>query len=163
MPELLLEKIHFQVDDRFDFIDIKFGSLLSARIGYRLCFVIEQNLRIAAKQAAQFDNAPASFWRDVDVIDLEDDKYTPSRVPQQSQLSPSLPPGSKWEVQVNPPLVRLVLHDMAAEMDYETAVKFGHAIRRAARRAKAWAGDTSSHSRMAGYLTNSNEPLLKVS
>ena len=60
-------------------------------------------------------------------------------------------------MRANPPLVGLYFDGHGEEMDYETAVKLGHAIRRAARRAKAWAGDRSSYSSCLGNLTNAED------
>lgn len=149
---MLLEKKAFVVDGELDFVNIRFGSI-QARIGYRIGFVIDHHMRLAAKQAARFDRAPASFWHDVELPDLEDAPRT-SRVPQQSRLVPTV---SSWSVGVNPPLVRLEFDSMVEEMDYETAVKLGHAIRRASRRAKAWAGDHSRYSAMLGNLTDAED------
>jgi hypothetical protein len=149
---VLLERVTFKVDDNLDFVTIQFGSI-NARIGYRIGFVIDHNLRLAAKQAARFDRVPAMFWREVEVPDLEDEPAT-SRVVQQSRLSPTV---SSWAVRVNPPLVELLFDGAGEQMDYETAVKLGHAIRRASRRAKAWAGDRSSYSSMLGFLTDAEE------
>lgn len=149
---MLLERKVFTVNDELDFVNIKFGSI-NARIGYRLGFAIDQRMRLAAKYAARYDRAPATFWRDVDLVDL-DDVPKPSRLPQQSRLVPS---ATSWAVEAEPPLVRLMFDNIGEEMDFETAVKLGHAIRRASRRAKAWAGDTSSYSRMLGMLTDAEE------
>lgn len=150
---MLLEKKAFLVNDNMDFVEVKFGCI-NVRIGYRIGFAIDQNMRLAAKQAAQIDRAPASFWRDVDIPDL-DDCPKASRWPQQSQLTPTC---KKWEVKCYPTaLVGLFFDGIGEEMDYETAVKLGHAIRRASRRAKAWAGDTAKHSRMMGILTDAEQ------
>lgn len=149
---MLLEKHLFKANDNLDFVDIAFGTL-SARIGYRVGFSIDHHLRLAAKQAARLDRAPANFWRAVDLVDL-DDAPKPSRVPRQSMLTPS---ASVWAVGVTPQLVWLSFDSAAMEMDYETAIKFGHAIRRASRRAKAWAGDRSKYSQMLGMLTDAED------
>lgn len=140
-----------KVDSELDFVNIKFGTI-SARIGYRIAFVVDHHLRLAAKRAARFDRANAKFWREVDLPEI--DKTKPSRVPQQSRLSPTV---SNWQVGVNPPLVLLSFDGMSQEMDYETAIKVGHALRRAGQRAKAWAGDSSKYSAMLGLLTDAEE------
>lgn len=148
----VLERRSFSVDDELDFVRVRFGSI-NAQIGYRIGFVIDHHMRLAAKQAARFDRVPPRFWQDVELPDLEDRPKT-SRTPQQSRLRPSV---STWEVKVNPPLVGLFFDGQGEEMDYETAVKLGHAIRRASRRAKAWAGDHSKYSAMLGMLTDAEE------
>jgi len=151
---MLLEKIIFTVNDEMDFIDITFGSV-RARINYRAGFDLDQRLRIHAKDAARFDRAPAKFTNEVDVPELEKG-LKPHRQYRQSRLLPSV---TNWMIESNAAvgLVRLTFDSMSEEMDYETAVKLARAVRRASRRAKAWAGDTSRYSRCLGNLTDAEE------
>ena len=150
---MLLEKITYSANDEQDFVVIRIGDM-KARIGYRIGFAIDQSLRMGAKQMAELHGAPASFWRDVEVTDLKDCPK-PHRTPRQSQHLPSC---KKWEVTCNPPLVGLLFDDVGKEFDIELAVKIGHEIRRASRRAKAWAGDMSSDMRLMAHLTDANAP-----
>lgn len=154
MPEIL-QKLTFQANNDLDSVVIRVGEM-SQRIGYNTGFEIDQNLRMAAKHAAQFHRAPASFWRDVDLVDL-DDCPRPHRGYRQSR---HLPTYQTWSVTCKPPLVGLVFDGQCVELDYETAVKAGHTIRRASRRAKAWAGDTSRSKRLLAHVTDANAPAV---
>lgn len=149
---MLLQKVVFSANDEQDSVLIKIGGL-KHRVGYRVGFEIDHYLRLAAKQAARFHRAPANFWRELDLDDLED-QPKPHRGARQSRHRPTY---KHWEIRCNPPLVALLFDGRGEEMDYETAVKLGHAIRRAARRAKAWAGDTSKYSAMLGNATDAEE------
>jgi hypothetical protein len=151
---MLLERVRHDVNDELDFVNIRCG-VIRARIGYRIAFAVDHRLRIAAKQSARFHRVPASFWRFVELPDLEDCPR-PSRIPQQSRLTPTV---SRWDVFTVPgePLVHIEFDGMAMELDYEAAVKLGHDIRRAGRRAKAWAGDRSKYSAMLGLLTDAED------
>lgn len=150
---MILEKITYSANDEQDSVVIRVGNL-KARVGYRVGFAIDQNLRMGAKQMAEFHGAPASFWRDLVLTDLADCPK-PHRTPRQSRHLPSY---KVWEVTCNPPLVGLLFDGSGMEFDIELAVKLGHEIRRASRRAKAWAGDTSSDRRMFANLTDANAP-----
>lgn len=145
----LLQKTRFTVNDELDFVNIRFG-VIHARIGYRVGFHIDHYLRLAAKQAARVDRANAKFWHDMELPDLNDCPKT-NRQPRQSMLTPTV---VNYAVNVNPPLVSLEFDGKAMEMDYETAIKLGHEVRRASRRAKAWAGDGAKYSAMLGMLTD---------
>lgn len=151
---MLLEKKIFTVNDEMDFVNITFGTV-KARISYKAGFDLDQYLRTHAKNAARLDRVSARFVHEVDVPELE--KYLkPNRKFRQSRLLPSV---RTWDVASNPQLrlVRMSFDSMSEEMDYETAVKLARAVRRASRRAKAWAGDVSRHSRCLGHLSDAEE------
>lgn len=146
--QALLQRTRFTVDDKLDFVALKFGGL-AVRFGYRLGFTIDQTLRLAAKHAATVDDAPASFWRELELTDLNDRPRT-HREPRQSKLTPT---ASNWAVEIDGAEVILRFDADAMAMDYVTAIRLGHAIRRASQRAKAWAGDFSRYSALRGNLT----------
>ena len=149
---MILEKVKFSANDDYDTVIIKVGDL-HERVGYNVGFGIDQALRVGAKAVAGYYGAPASFWRDVEVNDLQDTPK-PHRTPRESTLTPSC---SKWEVKIiEMPLVTLLFDERGVDVDMELAVKLGHEIRRASRRAKAWAGDTSRARRMTARLTDAN-------
>ena len=149
---MILQKLVFSANNEEDSVVLRVGDL-QHRFGYRVGFDIDHHMRLAAKQAARFDRAPASFWRDVDVPGDEQDPR-PHRGFRQSRL---LPTYKTWKIGVNPPLVVVTFDNTSVEMDYEAAIKVGHLIRRASRRAKAWAGDTATYSAMLGNLTSAED------
>lgn len=126
---------------------------LRPMVPYQKGLEVSQGLRLACKQAARFDHAPATFWRDVDMEDLSDCPK-PHRGFRRSLLVSNV---KSYEVRVNPPLVALLFDGIGREMSYEDGVKLHQMIRRACRRAKAWAGDTSRNRRMLGMLTSGEE------
>ena len=138
-------------DDQ-DMVEIILDDL-RPRITYQSALEIEQNLRVACKHAARYDRAPAYFWRDVNMEDLNDCPK-PHRGFRRSMLVPNV---SSWEIKANPPLVALFFDGIGREMDYELGIKLHQMIRRAGRRAKAWGGDTSGNVRMLGNLTNAED------
>lgn len=144
----LLQKIPYSANDDLDTVVIRIGDLRE-RVGYNVGFSLDQYMRLAAKQAASIHGAPATFWRELYLVDL-DDCPKAHRGIRQSRLTPSY---DKWEVKCNPPLVGLYFDGSGVEVEYETAVQIGHAIRRASRRAKAWAGDTTRWTSFMGNLT----------
>ncbi len=150
---MILKKIKYSANDEQDSVVIRIDDL-RARIGYRVGFAIDQNLRMGAKQMAEFHGASASFWRELALTDLTDTPK-PHRTPRQSRHLPSY---KTWEIHCNPPLVGLFFDGKGMEFDIELAVKIGHEIRRASRRAKAWAGDTSTDRRLFANLTDGNAP-----
>ena len=136
-------------NDVEDMVVITLGDL-RPRIPYQTALEIAQHLRLAAKHAARFDNVPGSFWPDVDMEDLRDCP-TPHRGFRRSNQTQNI---KIWRIEVNGQLVNLTFDGVGREMDYESAIKLHMRIRRAGRRAKAWAGDTGKTSRMLANLTD---------
>ncbi len=134
-------------------VELELGAI-KVLIPYQAAFEMSQSLRLGAKQAARLDRVPATFWRDVDTEDLTDVPRTHRGGYRRSHLVPNF---HKWEVQVHGALVGLYFDGSGMEFDYELAVKLHQMIRRAARRAKAWAGDHSKGRRMLGMLTTAED------
>lgn len=151
----ILEKSTYSANDEHDTVLIRVHDL-RARVPYRVGFEIDQALRMMAKTMAQCYGAPGSFWRELALPDLADCPK-PYRKARQSRHLPSY---KKWEVQCNPPLVGLFFDGRGREFDLEMAVTLGHEIRRASRRAKAWAGDNSRHVGIMANLTDANTPTV---
>ena len=150
---MILEKLHFTVNDELDFIHIKMGTL-NTRLGYRIAFEISQSLYNIAAQVARFDRISIrDFKEQFPQSGLEDCPRT-HRGARQSMLTPT---ASNWRVVGDPPLVSLYFDDEGVEMDVLTAGTLSTAIRRAARRAKAWAGDSSSDQNCQGIATDAEE------
>jgi hypothetical protein len=139
-------------NDNQDMVVIRLGDM-RPQIPYQTAFELAQHLRVGCKRACRFDHADGSFWTDVDMEDL-DDCPRPHRGFRRSLLASTV---TKWELSVNKQLVSLRFDGRGIEFDYETGVKLHQMIRRAARRAKAWAGDTKKGSRMLSNLTDARE------
>ncbi len=150
----ILEKLPHRVNDVEDFVHLRLG-VLSPRFDYRNGFRMAQGLRMAAKMAAQrLDRITAQFWRAIDLPDLDDCPPT-SPWPQRSAQVQNF---GMWTTGVTAEnLVFLLFDDQLSEMDYEKAIKLHHDIRRAARRAKAWAGDRGMSLQMAAHVTSAEE------
>lgn len=150
---MLLEKLHFTVNDELDFVHIKMGNI-NVRLGYRIAFEIAQGLINIAAEVARFDKVSIKNFKDeYDKADLEDCPR-PHRRFRQSRIVPT---AESWEAYGAPPLVGLLFDGKGQEMDVETTAALAGGLRRAARRAKAWAGDSSSHSNCTGILTDAEE------
>ena len=152
MKETLLKRTQMGADDNQDLVVIRLGDLRPT-VPYQSAFLIAAGLRMGCKQAARHDRAPATFWRDMDLDDLYDSPK-PHRGFRRSKLVPNI---DSYEVKVNPPLVGLFFDGVGKEMGYEDGIRLHQAIRRAGRRAKAWAGDTSLDRRMMGNLSDAEE------
>ncbi len=139
-------------DDREDMVEITLGAL-KPKIPYQLGLEIAAHLRMACKHAARFDRAPATFWRHIDVDDLNDCPPVHRGFRRSRQVSNV----NTWAVRVSPPLVSLVFNETATDSGYEDGIRLHHIIRRASRRAKAWAGDTSRYGRTLANVTDAEE------
>ena len=153
MPEIL-QKIRWSADDDLDSVVLRIDDMRQ-RIGYLAGFRIDQALRMGAKQVAEFYGAPARFWRELDLTHL-DDCPRPHRTPRQSRHVATY---KNWEVRIqSPPLVTLLFDGVGKDLEMELAVKIGHGVRRASRRAKAWAGDSSRGLSVMAHITDANAP-----
>ncbi len=148
----LLTPTQMGANDDLDFVVVTLGSL-KPKMPWQTALQVCHHLRMHSKQAARFDRVPANFWRDVAVVDL-DDCPAPHPTFRRSTLQQNF---KKWEVGSNPPLVALIFDGQWTQMGYEDGIKLHHEIRRAARRAKAWAGDTSKVSTALANLTDAED------
>lgn len=139
-------------NDNQDMVVIRLGDM-HPRIPYQVALELSQHLRVACKHACRFDHADGSFWTDVDIEDLEDCPK-PHKGFRRSLQAPNV---KAWKIEVNAQLVNLTFDGVGREMDYETGIKLHQMIRRAARRAKAWAGDAGKGTRMLANLTDAGE------
>lgn len=150
---MILEKLHFTVNDELDFVTIKMGNI-NARLGYRIAFEVAQGLFNVAAQVARYEKMSIKEFRKAFPPENLDDCPRANRQARQSTLTPT---ARQWLVQGAPPLVGLFFDGHGQEMDVPTAGTLSNAIRRAARRAKAWAGDTTSLQTCQGILTDAEE------
>ena len=149
---MILEKIKVSADDVEDIVAIRIGDL-RPRIAYQAAFAISQDLRVAAKQAVMFYDELPTFWRDLDPDDYADRPETFRGGFRRSSQGANV---RTYRVYVNPPLVGIQFDDQARELDLETALHLHHVMRRAAQRAKAWAGDISRTRRVSAFVTDAN-------
>jgi len=120
------------------------------RVPYQTALELSQHVRVAAKMAAEFDNAPASFWREISGPDL-DDLPPANQFFRRGSGSVNV---ERWEVRCDPPMVRVLFDGTRIGFPYDQAVSISNVLRRNARLAKAWAGDTDRRSRMIGALSD---------
>jgi hypothetical protein len=151
---LILQKLVVQVDDREDFVDIRLGEV-RAFIPYQNAIHLAQLMRVAAKAAALADNAPASFWRE---FGLEDPRLDTPAAHGTFRRSRHVASADQYHVLHQAGLVRIIFGPIESstytELGYADAVAIHNLVRRAAHRAKAWAGDTSRQLRSVGRLTD---------
>ncbi len=149
---MLLTPMQFGADDKLDMVVIRLDTM-RPMIPYQKAFEFAQELRVGCKQAARFDKAPATFWREMELESLEDCPKA-HRGFRRSKLVPNV---DSCHVRVKAPLVALVFDGRWIQTRYEDGIKLHHLIRRAGRRAKAWAGDTSNQRGLVGHLTDAEE------
>lgn len=147
----ILRSLRFTVDERFDLVDLRVRDALF-RFPYAAGFEIEQALRQTAKVVFRAIGQDPAVWRDETPDDLED-QPAPARFARRSELIPNV---RAWRVYIAGNLVGLEFDGVGYEIEPALALKLSHGIRRASRRAKAWAGDTTKHIRMSATLEDAN-------
>jgi hypothetical protein len=150
---MVLKPTQMGADDTLDMVVIRLGDL-KPRVPYQIALEIAQSIRVGCKEAARFHRAPAKFWRELEKEDPRLDIPKAHRGFRRSRLTPNV---TSWEVVVSGPLVRLLFDGEGKEFDYESGINLHVMIRKAALRAKAWAGDTSKTRRMLGNLHSAEE------
>jgi len=139
-------------DDHEDMVILRLGSQ-RPMMPWQVALEMMHHLRSHCKNAARFDRVKAGFWRDVDMQDLAD-KPRPHRGYRKSSLVQNF---KHWQVADKPPLVALIFDGQMIEMGYEDGIKLHQRGRRAAQRAKAWAGDTNRIRGAYANLTNAED------
>lgn len=149
----VLHRMKLGASAQEDMVVVQLGTL-RAILPYQSAFEIAQGLRMAAKEAARFDRAPATFTHEVTKADPREDlpEYHP-----QYRRGTTLGNIKNWDVRVIPPLVGLVFDDTLTEFSYEDAVHLAWYVRRAGHIAKRWAGDRSRVRRARGNLHDAEE------
>ena len=147
----LLTKVTYGANNNQDMVDISF-SRLRPRVAYQVAFEMSHKLRLQCKRAARLDCAPATLAREF-APDLKDCPR-PHRGFRRSQLVSNI---QCWKTGINGKLVWLGFDGLPCELSYEDGLKWSSLIREAARRAKAWAGDTSNQMGIHALLTDAEE------
>jgi hypothetical protein len=147
----IVTKLTYKVDDHDDMVRLKLGSEYHF-MRYRTAFEIEQSLRVAAKEVMRRLGETARKWYD-DLPDNLDDRPSTHRGFRESNQIASF---KNWSVCVSGTEVQVFFDGSGTGFDADFALHLHWDLRRAARRAKAWAGDTSRHRRLQGYLTDAN-------
>lgn len=149
---MLYQRGRFAANDDEDMVNIVVGDL-GGRIAYQDSFRLSQALRLACIGAARYDRAAGTFWREVDMEDL-DDCPPPHRTFRRSKQVATV---DDWQTSHKDAEVRLVFDGRGSIFGYEDGIKLHQMIRRAGRRAKAWAGDGSSNRVLLAGLTDGEE------
>ncbi len=139
-------------NDDEDMVIIAIGDL-RPRVAYQTAFEIAHSLRLSCKAAARYDRVPANFWLDVGIEDLEDCPR-PHRGFRRSKQVPNV---DYWQVSHLHAEVQLIFDNRGEIMGYEDGIKLHQRIRRAGRRAKAWAGESGKGRRMLSMMTDAEE------
>ena len=151
---VILEKLQFGADDNQDMVDMRLGTL-RPRMPYQNAFDLVLRLQLGCKMAARADRQAATFVQDMEG-ELESLEDCP---PAHRGFRRSILGGNVrvYEVRARGTLVCIQFDDEIIEMEYEDGIRFHRMLHRAARRAKAWAGDTGRSRRMLGNLTDAEE------
>ena len=147
----LFKKVAYGANNDHDTVVISF-STLCPRVAYQTAFEMSHKLRLQCKRAARLDRASATLAREF-MPDLKDCPR-PHRGFRRSRLVPNV---QCWKTGINGKLVWLGFNGECCELGYEDGLKWSSLIREAARRAKAWAGDTSKQMGMHAMLTDGEE------
>lgn len=147
----LLTKVTYGANDNLDMVVINFNDLRPC-VAYQLAFEMSHKLRLQCKRAARLDRAPATLAREF-APDLKDCPR-PHRGFRRSDLVSNV---QCWKTGINGKLAWLGFNGVCCEVAYEDGLKWSSLIREAARRAKAWAGDTSNQMGIHALLTDAEE------
>ena len=151
MPALL-QRMPFSANDVDDMVQIRLGAIRPL-MPYGAALELAAHLRVACKEAMPFYAAPPRSWRDLDTEDL-DDCPRPHRGFRRSTRVPNY---RAWSCHARrAPLITVVFDGVETDLDLEFAIRIHVSIRRAGRRAKAWAGDRSKTLRITARLSDAN-------
>jgi hypothetical protein len=148
----VLRPNQFAANDVEDMVLLKIGEL-RPRICYQTAFELAHHLRMACKAAARHDRAPANFWLDMDIEDLNDCPR-PHKGFRRSRQAPNV---TATSVRHKGAEVCVLFDGRGEIMGYEDGIRLHQMIRRAGRRAKAWAGDPGKGRTMLANLTNAED------
>ena len=149
---MVYRRVKFAANDDEDMVNIVIGAI-AGRVDYQQSFRLSQSLRLACIGAARHDRAPGTFWRDVDMEDLNDCP-PPHRTSRRSKQIATV---DHWQTKYNGAEVCVLFDGKGEIMGYEDGIKLHQKIRRAGRRAKAWAGDGSANLVLLAGLTDGEE------
>lgn len=147
----LFQKITYGANNNQDMVIISLGDF-RWQVAYQTAFDICHNSRMQCKRAARIDRAPATLVQDF-VPDLKDCPR-PHRGFRRSNLVSNV---DCYKMGISGVLVSYGFNGVVTELGYEDGLKLSVLIRQAARRAKAWAGDTSTQSGVYGMLTSAED------
>ena len=146
---MLISSTKFRANDDEDIVNITVGEI-RVSAWYQTAFEISQHLRLACKSAARYDHAPGSFWLDVDTEDLADCPATHRSFRRSKQVQNF----SNCSTRFQKAEVCLLFDGVSEIFGYEDGIKLHQMIRRAARRAKACAVDTTTGRKILANLTD---------
>ncbi len=149
---MILSPTKFHANNDEDMVVITIGDM-QPRAAYQTAFEIAHHLRMACKSAARHDRTPANFWPDVDMEDLEDCPR-PHRGFRRSKQMQSF---TNCSTRFKGAEVCLLFDGVGQIFGYEDGIKLHQMIRRAARRAKAWAGETGKSGRMLANMNDAED------
>jgi hypothetical protein len=148
----LLRLTQLGANDDEDMVVITLGDL-RPRVAYQTALEFAHYLRMACKGAARHDRAPATFWPDVDMEDLNDCPR-PHRGFRRSTQAPNV---TSCKAAYQGAEVAVLFDGRGVIVGYEDGIKLHQMIRRAGRRAKAWAGDDRKGRTMLANMTDAEE------
>lgn len=148
-----MQVVGFEANDHWDFVHLTLGPI-KLRIPYLLALIYAQHLLMAAKRSARHDRVPATFTQALTAENLRDPDVV---VHDELRRSPQLQNFYCWQIMSKPHWVRLRFDSIDTDVVYDDAVRLSHLIRRAAHRAKAWAGDRSRIYRSMGNITSAED------
>ena len=114
----LYRPARFAANDDEDMVNIVVGDL-GGRIAYQDSFRLSQALRLSCIGAARHDRAPGTFWREVDMEDLDDCSPTHRTFRRSKQIATV----DHWQVSHKDAEVRLVFDGRGEIFGYEDGIK----------------------------------------
>lgn len=121
------------------------------RLYYLTCFRIAGHIRVCAKAGIEVAGSPLALWRELAKYEFE----TPDMlVNDEYRRSGFLTNLTTWDVDLEGELVVVHLDDLTAKFHCTDAILIQAWLDRAARQAKAWAGDTQEELILSARLTD---------
>ncbi len=140
-------------NDREDMVVVTIADL-RPMMPYQTALELAHHLRMHCKTAARHDRQSSDFWPDVPGQGDLNDCPKPNRQFRRSRLVQNF---NRWQVGDKGAEVALGFDGRWEAMGYEDGIRLHNMIRRAARRAKAWAGDSQRSRKMLSNLTNAED------
>ena len=120
-------------------------------VPYAQTFIMASHLQLFCKRSKALIHEKESWvvLTDASNVEIQDyDTVTPY---------PQVKGKFDWEFRIDSELIWLRLADFITSFHFSEGLKLSHLIRMAGRKAKQWAGDTSTMKTAAGMLTDAEE------
>lgn len=152
MPDVFARQ-QVSAESDHDLVVMRIGSH-EITAPYQTVFEMLQHVLIAAKMASSTDGNSPKVWRDFVEHENDPDEVVMSRHFRKSTKPWNL---QRYKIMYEGSLVVLCFNELVAKFHYADVLQFHTMVRHAAKRAKAWAGDSAKLLNIGAYLSTAEE------